>query len=70
MPAGMSLGMAKTIHDHLPKKTETIPVQAKCDKDLAVATKEELDRQGITWRNFIEASMKRFLEEAAKSKRS
>jgi hypothetical protein len=54
--------MAKKLEDYVPEKPEEIQlVQAKCDKKLVEAV---IAKKGkMTWVDFMEASMRRYLEE-------
>lgn len=54
--------MAKKLEDYVPAKAEeTQLVQAKCDKKLVEAV---IAKKGnMTWVDFMEASMRRYLDE-------
>lgn len=61
--------MPKKIIDYVPKKKKDLEVhlvQAKCNRELVEATTAQREKDGITWVDFMEASMRRYLEESKK----
>lgn len=61
--------MPKKLIDYVPKKKkdlETHLVQAKCNRELTEAVTAQREKDGISWVEFFEASMRRYLEESKK----
>jgi hypothetical protein len=55
----------KTIHDLLPA-AETALVQSNISKDLFEMVRAQMKKDGIKWRELLEACLRRYLEEGKK----
>jgi len=49
--------------DYWPKKKDTRLVQAQVDIDVHGAIKAQLDKKGLTWHQFIEGLMKKYISD-------
>lgn len=58
--------MAKTLRSYLPKKNDTAIVQTKCDRMVVIQVKEQMEKDGISWRELLEAAFLRYLSESKK----
>jgi hypothetical protein len=58
--------MDKPLKDYLPKKTEVTLVQARIPKDLADRMKPFLNKNELSWSDFLIASVKKFIDEQKK----
>lgn len=47
--------------DYWPKKKETRLIQAQVDIELHGLVKDDLDKRGLTWHQFIEGLMKKYI---------
>ena len=60
--------MAKAIRyrlkERVKQETPTTLVQARCDAELTAQAKELLDRDKLTWRDFVETAMQQYVEES------
>lgn len=60
--------MDKSIKDYLPRKQQNTLIQARIPKDLADRVKPLMDKNDLSWSDFVVACVKKFIDENQKTK--
>jgi hypothetical protein len=57
-----------SLRSYLPERKKKVPVQGRIDHDLYEKMKAQLEKDNLTWGDFVEAASKKYLEESEDKK--